>query len=249
MKVNHVPSLGAKYWAALIIASIFGANTGDFLADQLGLGHLAGLPVLAVLFAVVLLAERRENIRHYTYFWLGIIIIRTSATNLGDFSHDLGLSPLGVMGGLAVLLSAAGLYWHDAYLSSTPWQPGPALATRPLYWFIMLIAGTLGTVIGDYFSFGLGLGTLRAALVLASVLAVAGLLCRNGLTRAHAFTSCYWLVVVLIRSAGTAAGDYVAHRLGLPVSTLVTGLCLAALLVFWKEPPFSRKLRLVPCAQ
>jgi len=55
MQPNHVPSIGKKYWAALILASVFGANTGDFLSDVLGLGHIAGLPYLAALFAIVVI--------------------------------------------------------------------------------------------------------------------------------------------------------------------------------------------------
>jgi uncharacterized membrane-anchored protein len=44
MQQIHLPMLGARYWAALCLASIFGANMGDFFARNLGLGHVAGLP-------------------------------------------------------------------------------------------------------------------------------------------------------------------------------------------------------------
>ena len=64
MQARHVPPLGTKYWTALILASIFGANTGDFLSDVLGLGHIAGLPFLAVLFALVIIAERFDSFKH-----------------------------------------------------------------------------------------------------------------------------------------------------------------------------------------
>jgi uncharacterized membrane-anchored protein len=44
------------------------------------------------------------------------------------------------------------------------------------------------------------------------------------------------VTVVLIRSAGTAAGDWIAHgRLGLATATLVTGVAFAAVLVLWKD--------------
>ena len=33
--------LGARYWVALCLASIFGANMGDFFARDLGLGDFA----------------------------------------------------------------------------------------------------------------------------------------------------------------------------------------------------------------
>jgi uncharacterized membrane-anchored protein len=46
----------------------------------------------------------------------------------------------------------------------------------------------------------------------------------------------YWLTIVLVRAAGTSAGDFLASRnlLGLPLSTAVSGLAFVALLVLWK---------------
>jgi uncharacterized membrane-anchored protein len=61
MQSIHVPSLGLRYWSALCLASIFGANMGDFFAHVLGLGHVRGLPILAALFAAVYFTERRDK--------------------------------------------------------------------------------------------------------------------------------------------------------------------------------------------
>jgi uncharacterized membrane-anchored protein len=36
---RHVPRLGVGFWVALCLASVFGANMGDFFAHNLGLGH------------------------------------------------------------------------------------------------------------------------------------------------------------------------------------------------------------------
>lgn len=30
MQLKHVPTIDLKYWCALVLASVFGANTGDF---------------------------------------------------------------------------------------------------------------------------------------------------------------------------------------------------------------------------
>ena len=47
MNERHLPLSNARFWAALCLASIFGANLGDFFAHNIGLGHVAGLPFLA----------------------------------------------------------------------------------------------------------------------------------------------------------------------------------------------------------
>jgi uncharacterized membrane-anchored protein len=61
MQQKHLPTLGARYWAALCLASIFGANMGDFFARDLGLGHVAGLPFLVLALAVVVIGERFDR--------------------------------------------------------------------------------------------------------------------------------------------------------------------------------------------
>ena len=48
MHGRHLPALGRRFWGALCLASIFGANMGDFFAHDVGLGHVKGLPFLAI---------------------------------------------------------------------------------------------------------------------------------------------------------------------------------------------------------
>src|SRR5260370_32343569 len=101
----HLPTLGARYWAALCLARIFGANMGDFFAHNLGLGHVKGLPFLALALAIVLVRERFDRSVHQIYYWTAIIIVRTGATNFADFAcGDMKLPRLLVIGGLTAFL-------------------------------------------------------------------------------------------------------------------------------------------------
>ena len=102
------------------------------------------------------------------------------------------------------------------------------------YWICMFIAGTLGTVIGDYCSHNLGLDDAGASLLLSPIVVLLFLTGRRGLLVLLPF---YWLTVVAIRAAGTAVGDLVSGRsmLGLPLSTALTGILFVALLLICKE--------------
>jgi uncharacterized membrane-anchored protein len=250
MQPLHLPTLGMRYWAALCIASIFGANMGDFFARDIGLGHVAGLPFLAAALAIVMVAERFDRMTHQIYYWSAIIIVRTAATNFADFAcGDLKLPRLAVMAGLAIILAVAlWTSWQFSWRGSTGKsdqtktdQALPVLRADLGYWTCMFIAGTLGTVIGDYCSHNLHLDDGGAALLLSPIVAAFFLVGRNGLLRRLAF---YWSTVVAIRAAGTAVGDFISgrHLLGLPLSTLVTGLALVALLAIWREPDRSGRL-------
>jgi uncharacterized membrane-anchored protein len=242
MQPIHLPTLGPRYWVALCIASIFGANMGDFFARNIGLGHVAGLPFLAAALAIVMVAERFDRMTHQIYYWIAIIIVRTAATNFADFAcGDLKLPRLAVMAGLAIILALAlWISWQFAWRGSTGKtdQALPVLRADLGYWVCMFVAGTLGTVIGDYCSHNLHLDDGGAALLLSPMVAAFFLTGRNGLLRRLAF---YWSTVVAIRAAGTAVGDFISgrHLLGLPLSTLVTGLALVALLAIWREPDRS----------
>src|SRR3954454_14071036 len=85
MRTFHVPTIDARYWTAITLASIFGTNLGDFYAHQSGLGLIGGLPILVILFAGAYVAERFDRLRHDLYYWLCIIIMRTGATNIADY--------------------------------------------------------------------------------------------------------------------------------------------------------------------
>src|SRR5271163_2114713 len=237
MQPIHLPTLGARYWSALCLASIFGANMGDLFARNLGLGHIAGLPFLAAALAIVMVAERFDRAQHQSYYWLAIIIVRTAATNFADFAAgDLKLPRIWVMAALTVLLVAAlWLSWKFAWRRLAG-KTDNLLRADLGYWVSMFIAGTLGTVIGDFCSHNMYLDDAGAAILLSPIVGALFLIGRQGPLRLLPF---YWLTVVAIRAAGTAIGDLVSGRnmLGLPLSTAITGILFVVLLVIWKETP------------
>jgi uncharacterized membrane-anchored protein len=243
MQQIHLPTFGARYWAALCLASIFGANMGDFFARNLGLGHVHGLPFLAFALAIVVVSERFDRSVHQIYYWTAIIIVRTAATNFADFAcGDMKLPRELVIAGLtAALVAALFASWQLVWRR----QSGRDVASDAVlradagYWVSMFIAGTLGTVIGDYCSHNLHLDDGGASLLLVPILALTFVIARNGLLRSLPYC---WLTIVMVRAAGTAVGDYVAgrHMRGLPLGTLVTGTLFVALLAIWKEPAASK---------
>ena len=237
MQRYHVPRLGLRYWSALCLASIFGANMGDFFAHNLGLGHVAGLPFLAIAFAIVLVLERFDRTAHEAFYWLAIVVVRTAATNLADFfAGDLRLPRPWVMAGLAAVLAlsvaaAWQLSWRDAADKSD--ARGNLLRADYGYWLAMLIAGTLGTVMGDFFSHDLHLGNAAASIVLSALLAPFLVL---GARQLLWSLPLYWTTIVMVRAAGTTVGDLLAARnaLGLALSTAVTGLLFIGFLIVWR---------------
>ena len=145
MQTRHVPSVTPKYWVALILASIVGANTGDYFADGLGLGHIAGLPFLAVVFALLLVGEAVDKRAHYGWYWLAIILVRTAATNLGDIFHDFRISFFISIPCFFIFLFGLLLLWKKVDATSASAFSATTKITLPtnsFYWLSMLTVGT-----------------------------------------------------------------------------------------------------------
>ena len=248
MQDRHVPYLEPHYWLVLGIASVAGANMGDFVAEYLHIGHVRGLPVLAVVLLAVLWIEPRDLQIHTTWYWLAIVTIRTAATNLADFlTVDLHLGQLWTMAGLGVLLfavfpmarSEVRLYM-SAVLIARPGEKGRP-TTDFSYWTTMIVASTLGTVLGDWCTFGLGLGALKSSIVLSVILAaVFALHIRRPISR----LMLYWITIVTVRAAGTAIGDFLSKdpraHLSLLLSTALTCIALVVAVWLWRDRASER---------
>jgi uncharacterized membrane-anchored protein len=236
--VRSLPRIGAHYWLALSAASIFGTNTGDFVAGYLHLGHLAGLPWLLAAFAVILVLERASPVKTPLWFWAAIITMRTAATNVGDAFHDFGMGfAISVPLTLALFVASVAVYARV-----TPKQAAgeDTVRVNAAYWVAMMLAGVLGTVGGD--AAARWLTNPGAAVVFFAIAAVAiAYLGRRGVLLVAAG---YWAVVALIRTAGTAGGDTVAHAIGLAPSTVLTGVIFLVLVIASSRSPAT--LRAAP---
>jgi uncharacterized membrane-anchored protein len=234
MRSIHLPRVEPRYWVAILLASVLGTNLGDLYAHASGLGIGRGLAVLALLGGIVFVAELVDETAREAWYWIVILIIRTGATNIGDFlAFRLRLPPLWLGPGLAVVLAALGLMTRR-HAGRSPDDPAHRLPRADMvYWLAMLCAGVLGTVLGDDCSHAIGQGA--ASLVLGGALAAAVALFRGKITAVMQ----YWLVIALARTAGTTMGDLLAENrlldLGLPTAALISAAAFIAVLVFWRS--------------
>src|ERR1700760_1213666 len=145
--MQSLPRIDARYWLALCAASIFGTNTGDFVAGYLHIGHLAGLPWLLAAVVVILALQRVSPVKTPLWFWAAIITMRTAATNVGDAFHDFHIGfAISVPLTLAIFVACVAVYARV-----TPKRaPGDdTVQVNGAYWVTMMLAGVLGTVGGD----------------------------------------------------------------------------------------------------
>ncbi|SRR5579883_1436795 len=236
--MRSLPCIDSRYWFCLCVASVFGTNTGDFVSAELHLGHVGGLPWLAGLFALILLIDRIVRRPIPLWFWFAIITVRTAATNVGDMFHDWHIDfAVSISVILALFVCAVWVYRRFCDAVTTL---DNTVRVTPSYWVCMMLAGVLGTLAGDFASFRLHLTPPGAAVVVGSLVVMMLTIGRRGKILAP---SLYWSTVALIRTAGTAAGDALAHVLSLRWSTLLTGLAfLVPIISFYGIGQLTRRL-------
>ena len=236
MHFKIVPAIGPRYWVGIMIASICGANMGDFIPDVLRLSDIGGLLMLALIFTVIVFANQRSRRGNEGLYWLAILVVRAAATNLADLGiHRTHLDYITASACLAALLAAILALRRAA---STPPVTCGLPRTNGLYWLAMLTAGTLGTVLGDGIghmihpvTVGVPISAIIATVAVAVILAQ-----KTRLDMLSAGAASYWAAIVAIRTWGTNFGDIAAFVLSLPLSTMLSGLVLAGTLMVWREP-------------
>ncbi|MBS1165657.1 MAG: hypothetical protein H6R00_1682 [Proteobacteria bacterium] len=224
-----LPKINAIYWLGLILASLFGANLGDFLGAGLGLGHLKGLPFLAAGFALVLLAERFLKPTSTLYFWAAVVISGAAAANVADAFHDFHIR-LASVPSVCLLLAFMVIVWR----ARAPYAEEQGfIPVTSYYWATLIVAGVLGATAGDAAAYPLGFGDLGAVVVSAIPLTFLLSIGRKGLYSDLGF---YWLAFVFVVATGATSGDLLAHSLGgFGLSTALSGAAFLAFVVIAYE--------------
>ncbi len=249
MQEKNLPAIDAGYWVAIVAASMCGANAGDLAAGPLGLGHVAGLLPLTIIFLAIVSIEKMFRFSTLFYYWFAIIVLRTMATNISDFAtHDMKVPfPLLtagliiVMGVLIFLDRFTGVKSGTAQVRQGGWGAIPT--TNWNYWVVMLAAGTLGTASGDWIAendgldFGVYWGSALCFPIFIAALLIASLYGR--MTKPW-----YWVAIVACRTLGTDLGDMLVtmfrtltptRSMGLWLSTACTATLLCAIVYVWRH--------------
>ena len=236
MKRTNLPLINARYWVAILLASLLGTTFGDFVSLQLGLGYYRGLLPLGMVLAAIFIAEYRSKVPSEVYYWLAIIVTRTAATNLADLAtHEerfnyyyVGLV-LAAMLVFTLLIGRKATANHASYREELP-------VNNLRYWTAILIASTLGTTLGDFDETIVGLGVTTGSIMLLIVLCIT-LYTQYRLKLYNEAT--YWVTIVVVRTTGTSLGDFLSEDEGLNLGFITAASLVATVLVcvlyFWKS--------------
>ena len=239
MQISHLPSLDARYWLVVALITILGSNAGDFVSDRFDTATVLDVhvPVVAVLLLAVLWFEPRDASASHRCYWLALLLVPMTSNDLAGLV--MSGAPVGRIAIISCLLLAlvstfliARSDAMHAVASNMMLRPRPNLPlTDASYWLGMLIASVLGTTASDWLTGTEGLSD-GLALPIAGVPTLAAIAAFHLLPARFRFIL-YWVAIVLLNAAATAAGHFLAWNpyvgVGLPLSLVVPALVLAAI--------------------
>ena len=233
MQLKISPLVGPRYWAAIAIASICGANLGDVFPDIFRIGSLIGLLILTAGFVIIFALDDLSKRGSEVFYWAAILVVRAAATEISDFV--IGPSHKGYML-VAVLLTIALLILTHLPRRSNRTPPAVRFGDADAeFWVTMLVAGALGTIIGDGVAHAFQSITtgVPVSAAIATTAAISLLFLRSkGLV---SVIMSYWMTIVAIRTWGTNVGDIFAFVFSLPISLLASALILTGILLIWPQ--------------
>jgi uncharacterized membrane-anchored protein len=229
--LNKIAEITLVFWIGKVIATTLGETAGDFIAQTLGLGYVAGFYVTVALLVVVLLAQIRANFYHPALFWAAIVGTTTAGTEISDmmdrtfgFGYVLGSSVL--FAGLIITLAI--WYFRKKSLSV---EPISDKESELWFWIAVIFSNSLGTAFGDAMIDNMGMSFVQGAMVCSGIIGVVLLL--------HYFTKInvvllFWAAFIFTRPFGATFGNFLVKehaRGGLELGTLETSLVATGLLV------------------
>jgi uncharacterized membrane-anchored protein len=123
------------YWIAILFSNTLGTSSGDFLADDAGIGFRNGFLLLAGIMVLLAAAHYLTHINGTVLFWIAFVLTRPLGATAGDSLSkplDHGGLNWGTEGTSAALLGilVALVSYQILHLRRHPLEPVPAAANR-----------------------------------------------------------------------------------------------------------------------
>ncbi|MEN2510532.1 COG4705 family protein [Gordonia polyisoprenivorans] len=196
-----VPLIGVSFWVVKVITTGMGEAMSDFLAK-----FSIALPVLVGVIAVAVAMVRQLRARRYhaPTYWSAVAAIAIFGTVGADGLHAVGVSTTVTSLFYAVVLGVWMVLWYRS--EGTLSIHDITTRRRELfYWGTVLLTFALGTALGDWSAFFLGLGFGGSIVLYAALIVVPGVAWK--FLRLNSIVA-FWAAYILTRPLGASIADW-----------------------------------------
>lgn len=224
-----VPAIGVMFWVVKIVTTGMGEAMSDYLAT---FGLAVPVVVGVVWMGMSLWLQLWSRAYHAPTYWFAVAGVAVFGTVVADGLHVVGLSTTETSLGYAIALGLWMTLWYRTERTLNIHE----ITTRRreiFYWGTVLLTFALGTALGDWSAFFLGLGFAGSIVLYACLIVVPGV----GWKYLHLnAVAAFWTAYVLTRPLGASVADWLGKPqpigLGLGDGVVAIGsLVLATILV------------------
>lgn len=208
--LNKVPEVTIYFWVIKVLCTTVGETAADFLNVNLNLGLSVTSIVITVLLVVAMAFQMRGDRYVPWMYWLAVALISVVGTLVTDnLSENLGV-PLEITTVVFTVVLGGVFGWWYSTEGTLSIHSIVTTRRERFYWLAILFTFALGTAAGDLMAEVLGLGYLVTGIIVAVIIAAAGVGWRFGLNPVLAF----WIIYILTRPLGASIGDGLSQPTG-----------------------------------
>ena len=196
------PTITPTFWGLKILTTAMGEATSDFFVNRFD--PRVAVVCAAVVFAVVLWWQLRWPAYQTVIYWFAVVMVSVFGTMCADVVHVEFKVPYIVSAfGFAVVLVV--VFWTWDRVEGTLSIHSITSTRRELfYWLTVTVAFALGTAVGDFTAFIVGLGFFNSGLLFTGAILVPALAFWR--TRQNPVLW-FWIAYVLTRPLGASYAD------------------------------------------
>ncbi len=167
------PTITPTFWGLKILTTAMGEATSDFFVNRFD--PRVAVVCAAVVFAVVLWWQLRWPAYQTVIYWFAVVMVSVFGTMCADVVHVEFKVPYIVSAfGFAVVLVV--VFWTWDRVEGTLSIHSINSTRRELfYWLTVTVAFALGTAVGDFTAFIVGLGFFYSGLLFTGAILVPAL--------------------------------------------------------------------------
>ena len=202
--VNRVPLIIFLYWVIKIASTTLGETGADIFSMTLNIGYATTILIFLSIFLVLLVLKLWLRRYDPILYWLLFTTSAISGTAISDFiDRTIGLGYTLGLFSLLLLLILVLVVWKKVEKTISVENILTSKA-EIFYWVAFLVANTLGTAAGDFLADELGIGFMKSAMIISTIL--------FGIVLLHYYTriskvALFWFAFVLTRPFGATFGD------------------------------------------
>ncbi|MGH7687608.1 MAG: COG4705 family protein [Candidatus Dormibacteria bacterium] len=200
----RVPAITAFFWAIKLLSTASGESTSDYLVHAMApeFAVLVGF----VLFVAALVIQFRTGRYVPAAYWFAVVMVGTFGTMAADVLHvGLGVPYTASMILYAVALGVVfAAWWRTEGTLSIHSVDTPR--REAFYWAAVVATFAMGTALGDFTAYTLGLGYGASAVIFAVVILFPAAGFR--VLRWNAVFA-FWFAYVVTRPLGASLADWI----------------------------------------